>query len=60
MAGKGDTHIRDVLTAKMTNTRPQPARLITHLHRVKHDQVERDVNYIRMQTLLSINYSGWE
>lgn len=56
MTGKVDTHIRDMLRAKMTNARPQRGRLITHLHRVKHDQVTQNANSIRRQTLLSINY----
>lgn len=56
MTGEVDTHIRDVLRAKMTNARPQPGRLITHLHRVKHSQVTQNAKSIRSQILLSINY----
>lgn len=55
MTGKVDTHIRDMLRAKMTSSRLQPGRLITHLHRVKHDQVTQNANSIRRQTRLSIN-----
>lgn len=56
MTGEADTHIRDVLGAKMTTARPQSARLITHLHRVKHDQFTQNTNSIRKQTMLSISY----
>lgn len=56
MTGEADTHIRDVLGAKMTTARPQSARLITHVHRVKHDQFTQNTNSIRKQTMLSISY----